>query len=228
MHLFSQPYYIEINEARWAAVERILADLPDLKTCIDVGCGPGWFADRLVRRGLVVLGVDGRMELVEEARRRVPSALFGTADVASTEAACSLPTVDLVFCFGLLYHLENPFAAVRALFQAAGKYLLVETQIAPGGGANFILVAEGRNETQGLTYHAVIPSRSALVKMLYVAGFKFVHRYTGPVDHADFLDAPDRNHRREIFVASKVPMNVTDMVLEQEPVTPKIDYSRKS
>jgi SAM-dependent methyltransferase len=225
---FDQAYYIEINEARWAAANRILASLSDLKTCVDVGCGPGWFADRLVRRGLVVLGVDGRMELVEEARRRVPNALFSTADVASAEAALALPAADLVFCFGLLYHLENPFAAVRTLFQVTGKYLLVETQIAPGDGANFVLVSEGKNETQGLTYHAIISSRSALVKMLYVAGFKFVHRYTGPVDHADFLDAPDRNHRREIFVASKVPMNVTDMVLEQEPVTPKIDYSRKS
>lgn len=223
--LFDEHYYIQINEARWTAAGSILSQLPDIQTCIDVGCGPGWFAKRLSEMGLSVHGIDGREELVSEARIRVPSAHFYTLDVTSYEAVLLLSPADLSFCFGLLYHLENPFATVRNLYHLSEKYLIIETQIAPGGGAAFVLVSEGKNETQGLTYHAVIPSRKALLKMLYVAGFKFVYRYVGVIDHPDFFDAPDRLHRREIFLASKIfPLSLQGMVHEDDPLTPKIDY----
>lgn len=223
--LFDQPYYIEINEARWTSAERIISSLPVIETCIDAGCGPGWFAERLVSMGLMVVGIDGRVELVDEARRRVPHAVFSAMDITSLQASECLPQVDLVFCFGLLYHLENPFAAIRALYRAAGRFLLIETQIAPEDGAGFRLVSEGQNETQGLTYHSLIPSRKALIKMLYVAGFSQVMRYTGEVNHIDFIDSSSRRHRREIFLATKQIGIFPDFVLESQPDTQKIDYS---
>jgi trans-aconitate methyltransferase len=223
--LFDQPYYLEINEARWTAAEKILDALPALETCLDIGCGPGWFAERLVQRGYRVFGAEGRAELTEEASRRVPAAFFATMDLTDLQASKCLPMVDLAFCFGLLYHLENPFATIRTIHRSTRDFALIETQIAPLDGPCFQLISEGRNETQGLTHHAVIPSRAALVKMLYVAGFSQVMRYTGAVDHVDFVDSQDRRHRREIFLASKKAGNYPDFVVEAEPVTPKIDYT---
>jgi SAM-dependent methyltransferase len=224
---FDHPYYIEINEARWLVAKRIIAQLPNVRSCTDVGCGPGWFADRLSEIGLDVLGVDGRQELVDEAASRVSKARFQKLDIMSTEATLSLSPVDLVFCFGLLYHLENPFAAIRNLYCLTDKYLFIETQIAPGHGNNLILVSEGKNETQGLNFHAVIPSRIALLKMLYVAGFKSVHRFTGEIIHNDFVDTPNRLHRREVFLAVKFSgFMLPDFEREIEPHTPKIDYAR--
>lgn len=224
---FDQPYYIEINEARWSFAKSIVSKLPNVKTCTDVGCGPGWFADRLSEMGLDVTGIDGRKELVNEATRRVPKARFETLDIMSNEVTLQLPPADLVFCFGLLYHLENPFAAIRNLYCLTDKYLFIETQIAPGHGHNLILVSEGTNETQGLNFHAVIPSRIALLKMLYVAGFKSVHRFTGEIIHNDFVDTPNRLHRREVFLAVKLScFTLPDFEREIEPHTPKIDYVR--
>lgn len=224
---FDQPYYIEINEARWSVAKSIIIKLPNVRTCTDVGCGPGWFAGRLSEMGLDVTGIDGRKELVNEATRRVPKARFETLDITSTEATLPLSRADLVFCFGLLYHLENPFAAIRNLFYLTDKYLFIETQIAPGDANNFVLVSEGRNETQGLNFHAVIPSRRALLKMLYVAGFKSVHRFTGSITHSDFIDTPDRLHRREVFIAAKsTGITLPDFFHEIEPVANKINYER--
>lgn len=223
--LFDQPYYLEINEARWAAAEKMLASLPPIETCLDIGCGPGWFAERLVQRGYRVYGVEGRAELTEEACRRVPGAFFVTMDLTDVQASKYLPVVDLSFCFGLLYHLENPFSTIRTIHQTTRHFALIETQIAPISGPCFQLISEGRNETQGLTHHALIPSRAALVKMLYVAGFAQVMRYTGNVDHSDFVESASRRHRREIFLASKEGTELPDFVLEQQPITPKIDYS---
>ncbi|EJZ20298.1 class I SAM-dependent methyltransferase [Rhizobium sp. Pop5] len=224
---FDEPYYIEINRARWAMAEAVLDRLPRLDRCIDVGCGPGWFSERLVKRGLDVLGLDGRDELVVAAAARVPKGKFITQDITNPNAVQDLQPAELVFCFGLLYHLENPFAAIRNLHRITAQYLFIETQIAPGEGNNLVLVSEGQNQTQGLKFHAVIPSRRALVKMLYVAGFTSVHRYTGVVQHDDFTDSLERRHRREVFmVAKNVALSLPDFILESEPATPKIDYSR--
>ncbi|MDT4328977.1 class I SAM-dependent methyltransferase [Methylomonas sp. MED-D] len=223
--LFDESYYIEINEARWSAADQIISNLPSIYSCIDMGCGPGWFANKLVQKGLLVRGIDGREELVNEARQRVPEAKFHIGDVTSNSLFESLPSADLVFCFGLLYHLENPFAAIRSISKVASRFLLIETQISPGDAAEFKLVSEGRNETQGLTYHALIPSRAALIKMLFVSGFNQVLRYTGSVDHLDFIDSPTRIHRREIFLAARDFGEFRDFVTEVEPVTPKIDYT---
>ena len=224
---FDQPYYIEINEARWSSAKKVIADLPGVETCLDAGCGPGWFSVRLAELGLKVLGVDGRQELVDEAARRVPQARFELLDITSPEGAAKRAPCDLTFCFGLLYHLENPFAAVRNLSILTGKYLFIETQVAPGDGNDCILVSEGRNETQGLNFHALIPSRKVLLKMLYVSGFTNVYRFTGSIGHGDFIDTPDRLHRREVFLATKgTSVSLPDFVYEAEPTTPKIDYSR--
>ena len=225
--LFDQSYYVEINKARWSISKNIIGRLPELKTCTDVGCGPGWFAEKLVQMGLTVFGVDGRLELVEEARRRVPHARFNIMDITSAEVTLSMTPTDLVFCFGLIYHLENPFSAIRNLHSITKKYLFIETQIAPGDNNNFVLVSEGKNATQGLNFHALVPSRRALVKMLYVSGFTSVYRFTGPIGHNDFIDEPNRIHRREIFLALKaIELNLPDFVLESEPLTPKIDYKK--
>lgn len=223
---FDKPYYLEINAARWAAAERILDQIGPLRTCLDVGCGPGWFAGRLLARGLAVLGVEGRAELVEEARRRVPGALFSLVDVCERRDMQALPTVDLVFCFGLLYHLENPAAAIRAIL-GRGRYVLIETQISPHGGTLLQLVAEGRNETQGLDFHAVIPSRAALVRLLYMAGAGSVQRFVGSVDHEDFLDTAEKLHRREIFLVAPTPLASPDFIVESLPPAPKLDMTRR-
>ena len=61
-----------------------------------------------------MLGVDGRQENVEEAQRRFPQIPFRICN-AQESALRDLGRFDLVFCFGLLYHLENPLIAIRQL-----------------------------------------------------------------------------------------------------------------
>jgi SAM-dependent methyltransferase len=224
---FDQPYYIRINEARWRMAQQTVKELPDIKSCLDVGCGPGWFSERLVDLGLDVVGLDGRDTLVAEATRRVPMARFYIQDITGSVLDTGVSPADLVFCFGLLYHLENPFAAIRNLHGLTKKFLFVETQIAPGSENNLVLVSEGNNETQGLHYHAFVPSRNALLKMLYVSGFHFVYRFTGFINHEDFYDSSDRMHRREVFLAAKsTKLMLPEFFYETEPTTAKINYSK--
>lgn len=212
---FDQPYYIAINLARWAAAQRIIAQLQEripggLRSCVDVACGPGWFSERLAKLGLDVTGIEGRIELVEEAIRRVPRLTFRQVDVESEVAMHDLGTFDLVFCFGLLYHIENPFRVVRNLERATGQVLLLETMVYPSDEPILRFVDEGSYSDQGLTYHAVIPSRLTLAKMLRTAGFTWVAEYTGGVDHTDFIENAEQYRRRGVFIAARMPLDVLD------------------
>lgn len=213
--LFDEPYYIAINEARWAVFQHMLAAVrrvSDINTVLDVGCGPGWFAERLAVLGLDVLGLDGRPDLVEEARRRAPAAKFEVFDFDAAALDAGPAPRDAVFAFGLLYHLENPLRALRQCRAGARRALFLETMTIPEPGRLARLVRENDNETQGLRNLALVLTPATVVSGLFAVGFRHVYRFAGSVNHPDFVETPDRLKRRDIFLASDLP--VYDELLE--------------
>ena len=88
----------------------------------------------------------------------------------------SLGKFDLTLCFGLLYHLENPFAAIRNLFALTAKVALLEAMCLPGDEPVLGVREEGPTEDQALRYIALYPTENCLVKLLYRSGFPFVYR----------------------------------------------------
>jgi SAM-dependent methyltransferase len=229
--LFDEGFYLRINEARWDMAERVIRQIREaarmeLATCLDVGCGPGWFSERLSSLGLRVEGLEGRLENVEAARRRVPGVRFHHLDIESEPSIGGLGTYDLVFCFGLLYHTENPFRVIRNLRRLTSKVLLVETRVIPDEAPSARLVSENVNETQGLTHHAWILSRAALVKMLQVSGFANVYEYVAPLDHEDFRETPTRHRIRRVFLASDLPLGNGDLALLPPAEAPKFTFEK--
>ena len=227
-HLFDEPYYIAINIARWAAIARVLIAVEDLqlKDAYDVGAGPGWFAEKLTQRNLDVLGLEGREELVSIARARVQGARFDVVDLDRDSSIFDLAPRDLVLCVGLLYHIENPFRIVRFLEAITGKLLVLETQVTPSAEPIFRLVEEGRNVTQGLTHHAVIPSASSLTKMLFAAGFQHLYEFSGPIDHEDFVETAVKHRRRVMVIASRGALATPDLTTLAVPLAPKISVDK--
>ena len=131
---FDTKDYLRITGARINFMERLLADLLapySLETALDVGCGIGYFSRHLADLGLKVRALDSRPQNIEEARRRNPDIPFMVQNIEQPLAS-RIGSSDLVLCFGLLYHLENPFSAVRNLFTLTAKMLLIESRIIPG------------------------------------------------------------------------------------------------
>ena len=112
-------------------------------------------------------------------------------------------TFDLVLCVGLLYHLENPFLAVRNLFALTGKLLAIESMCAPGDHPTMELLDEFHEEDQGLKHVAFYPTESCVVKMLYQAGFPFVYEFKQPPNHPAFRATRSRHRERTMLVASR-------------------------
>jgi hypothetical protein len=135
-------------------------------------------------------------------------------------------TFDLVLAVGLIYHLENPFAAIRNIFALTKRYAFIETKIIFTKKADSILIDEGETESQGLRYIAFIPSRSTVVKMLYTAGFSYVYSPVHNPDHLEFEHSLTRIPKRTVLIASKEPIVGNYMLLPNPSGEPKPTGSR--
>jgi len=208
-----------LAEARGEFLRRLVADLKDrleLRSALDAGCGVGHFSGLLRQMGLRVTAFDARRENVEEARRRQPGVDFHVADAEELRPE-EFGTFDLVLCFGLLYHLENPVRAVRRLRAMTGKVLLVESVCVPGRSPLLHLRDESVSPDQALNSLACYPSEGALVKMTYRAGFPAVYRPTRMPEHEDFQGRVGRRPWRTIVVAPVSPLQHPSLVLADEP-----------
>ena len=108
-------------------VERVvslaLEGLPDARSLLDIGAGTGLFAEQFAARGLEVAGVDANPEMIEAARRYVPSGVFEQAE------AEMLPFTDdrfdLAFMGLLLHETDDTRAALNEAFRVIRRRLAV-------------------------------------------------------------------------------------------------------
>jgi len=200
--VFDLPHAQALTQARQAALEPLLRALRRQGACraLDVGCGVGYFAQWLRGLGYEVLGVEGRPENIQEARRRHPDIVFEVADVEDLGIR-SLGAFDVVLCLGLLYHLENPVLALRNLRAVTGQVLIVETMVVPDRRPVLLLLDEGQGLDQSLRGFALYPSQAAVTAMLYRVGFEGVFVLPDP-KHPDFLGSPMRRRARAMFAAT--------------------------
>jgi SAM-dependent methyltransferase len=186
-----------------------------LKTAWDVGCGVGYFSVLLNELGFQTRALDGRAENTEEAMRRIPDLDVRVADVEDSSLP-GLGEADLVLCLGLLYHLENPFRAIRNLAQLTGKLMVIESVCTWEDLPVLYLLEEGPTEDQGLRHIAFYPSEACLVKMLYRSGFSHVYRFTHLPNNVDFQSSLDQTKRRTMLVASRMEISSPFVTLVPE------------
>lgn len=217
--IFDIKLYDEINAARGAVVKDLLLETKaqlGLRSAIDVACGAGYFSALLTSAGLDVTGVDGRRNNVDECRRRQPGVQFELFD-AEDRAIRGLGTFDLVLCFGLLYHLENPLLAIRHLHALTGTLLLVEGVVFPGDQPIMGLVDETHSDDQGLNYFAFYPTEACLQKMLFKAGFANVYRFAVLPDHPTYRSSKRLPRVRTMLAASHKPLATRFLQAVEEP-----------
>ena len=220
--IFDRDAYQELNEARLSFLQPAFADAKTFfqaRTAADVGCGLGYFTDKLRNLGFTATGLEGRRENAEEAKHRFPQLDFQVVNIEDPRAA-EVGTFDLVLCLGLLYHLENPLQAVRNLHALTGSLLILESQCTPEELPRMVLFEEAAVEDQGLRHVAFYPSEGCLVKMLYVSGFTHVWRFRSAPDHADFRQTRNRKRVRTFLFAARTAVPFPYLTPARDPGFP--------
>jgi SAM-dependent methyltransferase len=212
--------YGAITDRRKSFLKPFLTEIADqlkLETALDMGCGIGHFSEFLDEMGMKVIAVDVREENIREAKKRYPHLTFRVENIEDPSVT-KLEPADLILCFGLLYHLENPYRAIRNLYSLTKRVLLIESMIFPRSIPGAALVDEVREQDQSLHYTALIPSETGFVKMLYRAGFPAVYKPVTLPNHEDFRTSLSHRRRRTVLLASKTTLKTKSVLKLKEPV----------
>ena len=217
--LFDQPFYEAITRARLDHLKGL--GLPvDGKSVIDVGCGTGRLSEFFAQRGCNVTCVDGRAENIEQLRASYPGRRAAVVDVES-DALLEQGSFQVVFCYGLLYHLAEPWGFLQRAGRLAGELLLLETCVADAEEPMLSLVRDPDDPTMALRAVGSRPSPAYIAAALRSAGFPhLLHPRTAP-DHPDFSwerrgDGAifrDGHALRQVFVASREPLDLPALTL---------------
>jgi SAM-dependent methyltransferase len=173
-----------INAARLRAIESLGLDLRG-KRVLDVGSGPGHFASFYAARDCTVVAVEGRADNVDALRQRHPGVHAVVADVQTFDLG-ELGRFDVVHCLGLLYHLENPLAALRNIVRVCEGVLLLETIVMDAPGTWLAIEDEPKTVNQALAGIGCRPTPAFVAMGLNRVGFRHVYGLTDPPDYEDF------------------------------------------
>jgi hypothetical protein len=153
---------------------------------------------------------DGRPENVAEIARRLPGVRSAVLDLERDEPI-GLGAFDVVYCYGLLYHLADPAKALARMAMACTDLLLLETAVSPGTYDELLLVRDPDAANQAVSGIGCRPTRLWVLNRLRAL---FGHAYI-PRSQPDFVDFPlDWVHppmqlmHRSIFVASRTPLSL--------------------
>jgi 2-polyprenyl-6-hydroxyphenyl methylase/3-demethylubiquinone-9 3-methyltransferase len=129
--------------ARWDAVDRFLHVTVGTRV-LDVGCGAGFLAARLLARGASAAGMDISSRAIEAAAGRYPGVDFHTASADGAPWPFDDSSFDAVVALEVVEHLFAPaffFSEARRLLKPGGQ-LVVSTPY-HGRMKNLVLAFRG-------------------------------------------------------------------------------------
>jgi SAM-dependent methyltransferase len=213
--VFTAPNALAINHARQSHLASLGLDL-DNKTVLEVGAGIGLHTPFFLKRGCAVTVTDGRPENVAEAARRLPGVRTELVDLERDEPLDGrLGRFDVVYCYGLLYHLAKPERALARLAEVCSGLLLLETAVSPGTFDELLLLHDPEAFNQAVSGVGCRPTRLwVLNRLKALLGHAYVSR-----SQPDFVDFPTdwtcppmQLMYRSIFVGSRQPLALGTLV----------------
>ena len=223
-------HYLRHNARRQEHLASLGLNLQD-RSVLELGAGIGDHTTYFLDRGCTVTSVEPRPEncqlfgmlMQERAETGYAAAVRSRilrADAISFEAMVP-ETFEVVYCYGLLYHVDDPAAVLAAAARKCRDLLLLETWVSFGNHEAINPVPEdAAMASQAISAMGCRPTRPWIFNRLKAA---FAHVYmprTQPA-HEEFpLDwtarTPSPWPTRAIFIASRRPLD-NPLLLDHVP-----------
>ncbi len=146
------------------------------KRVLDVGCADGYFTFLAESRGAEVVSIDSwpRQGFFLAHEILDSKAQFHHMNVYDINPE-QLGTFDIVFFFGVYYHLKNPILALERIASVTREYVIVESEVIPpeetSGGQDIISRFYERDELGDDPTNWWVPSMPCLLRTVRAAGF---------------------------------------------------------
>jgi len=198
---------LAINKARQDHLASLNLPLTN-KIVLEVGAGIGLHTKFFLDRKCTVTVTDGKADNVEEIKRRLPDVESYVLDLDKPNAADGIGLFDIVYCYGLLYHIGDPESAIAQLANICKEQILLELIVNPSEKNNIEYLTDPAGNNQSLHGPACRPSRAWIVdKLKKYFGYGYI-TVTQP-RHPEFPTNWDERHNhntRAVFVGSKKPL----------------------
>lgn len=206
-------------------------DLPlTSRTVLELGAGIGDHTTFFLDRGCKVTVVEGRSENLEILRQSFASEgkWAEGSDFTVVQADLDVPETvelvphDIVFCYGLLYHLKNPFRLLKWAAPLCKDLMLCETCVTYDDTSNGGNVNENAvSPTQALNGIGARPTRRQIMAALRKL-FPHVYVPTTQPWHEEFptdwtLPGPLARSSRAIFIAARQALPASACILDYLP-----------
>jgi hypothetical protein len=204
---FRSDHYVRHNARRLEHLASLRLPVAN-RTVLEVGAGVGDHSHYYLDRACKVTITEGRTESVRILKSRYPGADVRWLDLDSAE--CDMDrTFEVVHCYGLLYHLRRPEAALDFMARHCEGMVLLETCVSFGDDDRVHPVSEDPSDpTQAVSGTGCRPTRRWVFERLKQS-FPFVYVPLTQPNHEEFpLDwtSPEAHTRtlsRSVFIASR-------------------------
>lgn len=212
-------HYLRHNQRRLEHLATLGFDFAG-RTVLEVGAGIGDLTSFFVDRGARVVTSEGDPRNLSLLRERHPDLEARLIDLEEPPNEMR-DTFDIVFCYGVLYHLADPARALDFLAARTGSLLLLETCVSPSAADELLRHQEPPAPENALHGVGCRPSRTWIMRELRQ---RFAHVYcplTQPA-HEEFpLDwstpPPNPWLVRATFAASRTPLD-SPLLVEDLPM----------
>lgn len=202
---FKEPDALKINEERLKHLASLKLSLHN-KSVLEVGAGIGLHTIFFEKLNCDILSTDARQENIDYIQSHYKNRKVKLLQVAKLDDYNDIGQFDIVYCYGLLYHTDEPRKVLESLSKVCRGQLLLETCVTPGDHIGVHLCRESNSYDQAVGLVGCRPTRRWIMDTLReLWGYAYVSKmqpnhYQFPTDWE--IPTKSRNYRA-VFVGSK-------------------------
>jgi len=221
--VFHSAHYLRHNQRRLEHLASLGLDLAGA-TVLEVGAGIGDHTSFFLDRGCQVVSTEAREDNLDILRTRYPNIQVKHLDLDNPDPNFN-QVFDIVYCYGLLYHLQHPVEAIEFMSRCCQKILLLETCVSYGDGESVNSCAEvAESPSQAISGQGCRPTRKWVYNQLKQR-FQFVYMPITQPNHEEFPIDWDshpstRILTRSIYIASRQRLE-NNILVEEIPMQQK-------